>query len=119
MIKKIFIMEVDGKKIGFRFNMLCHGKACEFEKCSMGELWKRLGLTQEQETNIVTLTNFFRAAAINYNEGEGDFENVPTAQDVSDWLDSIGYIKSIEMMTEHFKTPKIKNQEAPTQEAGQ
>lgn len=106
-------MEVDGKKVGFRFNMLSLGKACELEKCDMGQLWKRLGVTQEQETNIVTLTNFFRAAAINYNEGEGDFQTVPSAQDVSDWLDSIGLVKALEMMVSQFKVPEIKNVKAP------
>jgi len=101
-------MEVDGKTVGFRFNMLAFAKTCELEGCDLTELYVRLGLEKGENTNLISLNNFFFAAAINYAEGK----NLPidfTKQDVSDWLDIYGIEKSMEMMTEAFKSPQIKN----------
>jgi hypothetical protein len=113
---KIIEKEVEGKTIGFRFNMLSIGKACKIEKCSVSELYKRLGMTikdglQEQPTDLETLTNYFYAAAIVYKEGKGekvDFNPV----DVSDWLE---YFDVNELLLVAFNAPDIKNQTAPIQ----
>jgi hypothetical protein len=117
MVKKIFEMEVEGAKRGFRFGMWTNGKACELEKCTIDELFERLGITGGSPS-IMTLTNWFFAAAICYangNKSEVDF----TSQDVSDWIDFYGLEKSMKMMTEAFSTPDIKNNEAPMTSAGQ
>lgn len=112
MVKKIYEMEVDGKTVGFRFNMLAFGKTCEMEGCSLDELYQKLGLGKvKQDPSIVTLNNFFFCAAVNYAEGK----NIPvdfTPPDVSDWLDFYGIENSISMMTEAFKVPVIKNYQA-------
>ena len=110
-------MEVDGKTVGFRFNMLAFGKACELEGCDLTQLYSRLGI-YGGDTNLLALNHFFFAAAINYAEGK----NLPidfTKQDVSDWLDIYGIEKSMEMMTDAFKSPQIKNAEAPKTEPNQ
>lgn len=111
MVKKEFEFEVEGKKVGFRFNMLAFGKACEIEKCSLDDLFMKLGIGEEGNVNIITMNNLFYAAAINFYEGRGleiDFK----AQDVSDWLDFIGIQSATEMMKEQFKVPEVKNEKA-------
>ncbi len=94
------------------------GKACRLEKCTLDQLFERLGIAgEESKVDLVTINNFFYAAAINYTEGKGlpvDF----TAQDVSDWLDENGLDKTMQMMKEAIQTPEIKNQAAPS-ETGQ
>lgn len=127
MTKRILEKEIDGKLVGFRFNMLTIGKACQLEKCSVDELYKRLGMTvknigtkeeplmvQEQATDLISITNYFYAAAVNYKEGKGDKVDF-TPTDVSDWLEHFD-INEILMMA--FKTPDLKNTEAP-QKTGQ
>lgn len=112
MVKKIFEMEVDGKTVGFRFNMLCMAKACKIIGCSMDELFQKMGMVKGYEMDLEAAMNFFYAAAINYNEGkkkEIDF----TVQDVSDWIDYFGLAKMSEMIKESFEAPEIKNQTAP------
>jgi len=113
-MQKVFEVEIEGVKRGFRFNMLALGKACRIEQCDINELFNRLLGSKEdnRQPDIVSMMNFFHAAAINYAEGnkqEVDF----TAQDVSDWLDHFGLTQTMEMMTEGLKTAKSKNQEAP------
>jgi len=115
MNKRIIEKEIDGRLVGFRFNMLTLGKACQIEQCSVDELYKRLGMTikdgkQEQPTDIVTMSNFFFAAAVNYKDGKGEKVDF-TATDVSEWLE---YFDINEILMIAFKTPDLKNMEAPT-----
>ena len=115
MNKRIIEKEIDGKLVGFRFNMLTLGKACHIEQCSVDELYKRLGMTikdgkQEQPTDLITMNNFFFAAAVNYKDGKGEKVDF-TATDVSDWLE---YFDINEILIMAFKTPELKNTEAPT-----
>lgn len=127
MVKRVLEKEIDGKLVGFRFNMLALGKACQIEGCSVDELYKKLGMTvknigtkeepvmvQEQPTDLITLTNFFFASAVIYKEGKGERVDFTTA-DVSDWLE---YFDVNETLSLAFKTPDLKNTEAP-QKTGQ
>jgi hypothetical protein len=123
MNKRILEREIDGKVVGFRFNMLALGKACQLENCSVDELYKRLGMTvknigtkevpnmvQEQPTDLIAINNFFYASAIVYKEGNGEKVDF-TAIDVSDWLE---HFDMNELLMIAFKTPDLKNTEAPT-----
>jgi len=115
MNKRILEREIDGKVVGFRFNMLALGKACQIENCSVDELYKRLGMTikdgkQEQATDLIAMNNFFYASAIVYKEGRGEKVDF-TAIDVSDWLE---HFDMNELLMIAFKTPDLKNTEAPT-----
>lgn len=113
-MQKIFELEIEGKHVGFRFNMLAFGEAARLENCNLNELFEKLGMTGNGNIpDIVTMNNFFFAAAKNYSKGKGlkiDFTEV----DVSDWIDHYGFEKSLGMMTEALKVPAPKNQEAPT-----
>jgi len=115
-MKKIFEKEIDGVTVGFRFNMLTLGKACEMESCSVDQLYQRLGMTvkdgkQEQPTDLKALVNFFTAAAINYKEGKNEKVDF-TSHDVADWLDAMPD-DITEIMSMAFNVPLIKNQTAP------
>jgi hypothetical protein len=115
MNKRILEREIDGKVVGFRFNMLALGKACQIENCSVDELYKRLGMTikdgkQEQATDLIAMNNFFYASAIVYKEGKCEKVDF-TAIDVSDWLE---HFDMNELLMIAFKTPDLKNTEAPT-----
>ncbi len=112
MVKKEFEMEIDGKTVGFRFNMLASGKACNILKCSMDELFFKLGLVKGSTMDLEAALYFFFAAAQNYSESKGQVIDY-TAQDVSDWLGHFGLEKSMTMMQEAFNAPEIKNQTAP------
>lgn len=120
MSSKIFEFEIEGKKVGLRFGMLTNGKACRIDgNISLSELFKRLGITGEQQPDFATITNWFYSAALVYNESNKipiDF----TAADVSDWLDHIGLEKLMDLIKNSFETPKTdesKNPAAP--ETGQ
>ena len=123
-MKKVFEKTIGDEKVGFRFNMLTLGKACELEKCSMDELYKRLGMTvkkgkggkieQEQPTDINALCTFFYAAAICYKEGNNEAINF-TKHDVADWLDYLGNDIG-DIMSMAFNVPSLKNQTAPQTE---
>jgi len=127
-MSKIFTFKIDQegkeKEIGFRFNMFSLGEACRIEgNVTMNELFYRLGLgeheetKQKRETDIVTLTNFFFVAAVNYNKGKKlDVDFTPT--DVSDWIEWIGYDKGLNMLSEALKSPETKNQVAPESQPG-
>ena len=118
-MQKVFEVDVDGVKRGFRFNMLAFGKACRIEKCDITELFDRMIGNKEEnrQPDIVAMLSFFFAAAENYTEGKGQKVDY-TQQDVSDWLDTVGLAKAMDMMQEGLKTVKSKNQEAPI-ESGQ
>jgi hypothetical protein len=115
MLSKTFEFPVGDKTVGFRFNMLSHGKACRLENCRIDQLFERIGLSENKEgIDLVSICNFFYAAAINYTEGKGlkvDY----TVQDVSDWLEHNGIDKTMEIMRSAMQTPEIKNQEAPSE----
>lgn len=118
-MSRIIEKEVDGKTIGFRFNMLTLGKTCQFEKCSVDELYKRLGLTlkegkQEQPTDLNAMINYFYSAAICYKEGKGEKIDF-NLQDVAEWIEVCDVN---ELLSVAFNVPDIKNQTAPI-ESGQ
>lgn len=127
-MQKVFEVEIEGVKRGFRFNMLAIGKACRIEQCDINELFNRVIGEYEYDAlgnriavirhpDVESMINFFHAAAINYHEGKSQEVNF-TVQDVSDWLDHLGLERTSKMMAEALKTAKSKNQEAPI-ESGQ
>lgn len=123
MVQKIFEIEIEGKTVGFRFNMLAIGKACKLESCDVTELFSRITgeVESDEQGNVVKVVrqpdieavlNFFFAAAVNYTEGNKQKVDF-TAQDVSDWLDFLGLETAMRMIRENLTTTKSKNMEAP------
>lgn len=114
MASKVFEFQVGDKKVGFRFNMLAMGRACRLEKCTLDQLFERLGINESGAVDLMAINNFLYAAAMNYTEGKSMTVDY-TAPDVSDWIEEIGYDKTIQMVKDVFKTPEIKNQPAPSE----
>lgn len=118
MNQKTFELEINGKVVGFRFNMLTIGKAARLEKCSLNELFERLGISEEKhEPDLVTLIRFLFCASENYY----DALSLKPVMDYGEFSDSMD-MKNLEILKDKiaisFETPEIKNSEAP-KESGQ
>jgi len=110
-MRKEFEVEIAGKTRGFKFGTYQMGIACQEESLIMNrpvdmvELGKRM-----DQGSLITTLNFLYGAACAYCMSKKlpiDFGPV----DVSDWMDEIGFDKSMEIIREGMRTPK--NVEAP------
>jgi hypothetical protein len=114
MASKVFEFQVGEKTIGFRFNMLAMGRACRLEDCTLDQLFARMGINQSGTADLMAVTHYLYAAAMNYTEGKGLLVDYK-APDVADWIEEIGYDKTLKMIEAVLLTPETKNQEAPSE----
>lgn len=114
---KSFEIGINGKTIGFRFNMLTIGKATRLERCSINELFERLGVVSDKEPDLITLIRFLYCAAENYYEARNEIIPISYAE-FGDQMSMENLANLSNKLKTVFEAPEIKNQEAP-RESGQ
>jgi hypothetical protein len=118
-MKGIFEFEVGEPKVkrGFKFGTYALAIAQEKEKCSLSELFYRLGVTSDEivgNVSVLALLHVFYGAAVHYataNKQPADF----TTHEVSEWLDELGFVQTETMLKEGLSTYTPKNLNSPTE----
>jgi hypothetical protein len=98
-MKGIFEFEIEGKKRGFKFGTYAMAVACEYDKCVLSDILKRIGVPylvdgekKKDKVNIMSLLHIFYGAAVHYAEHKKQPVDFSTS-DISDWVDELGLEK--------------------------
>ena len=105
--KGIFEIEVNGEKVGFKFGMLASAHTEKISGMGIFEVFKEMG-----EGKMLPVLHYFYGGAVAYALSKGHKE--PNIDQVSDWIDVIGFSEAIRIYTESIQTYLPKNGQAPT-----
>lgn len=109
---------------GFKFGTYAFAVACEYDKCSVSDILKRIGIpyevdkqTKADPVNIMSLLHLFYGAAVHYAKSNRLSQDFNTS-DVSDWLDELGIEKVSQILSNGLNqySPKNSNSLAETGE---
>lgn len=106
-MKGIHEFEFEGKTRGFLFNFVTLGILEERENTPIDDIIQRFS-KGSKSPKLKLVLSFFHAAAINYADEKGrqiDF----TLNDVSEWVQFIGFDKATGLMSNALKSTTPKN----------
>lgn len=123
-MKGIFEFEISGQQRGFKFGTYALGVACEQDKTTLSELFKKIGVPYEENgqkktdsVNIMSLLHVFYGAAVHFAKHKKQSVDFGP-EDVSDWLDELGIEKVNSILVDGLNQyqPKNSNSLAETRE---
>ena len=100
--KGIYTFEVDGKTIGFKFGMLASAYSEKEAGASISVIFEKI--TNQGGEATLSLLHYFYGAAVAWAKSVK--QEPPTIDQVSDYIDSIGVQKAIELFQDSIGAPK-------------
>lgn len=107
--KGTFEIEIDGKKVGFKFGMRAAAITEKATGVMSSELFKRI--IEQRGDTADSLLHYFYGGAVSYCMAH-KIEPHPTIDEVGDWVDSIGFREAVDIFNKSIEGPKNPNQEA-------
>jgi hypothetical protein len=104
----------DGKKIGFKFGMYAAGLSEKSAGHSITEIFKRI---HNGPDRTLSLLHYFYGGAVAYNDSTKGTEEI-SLDKVSDWIDSLGLVKAMNLFSESVQSSVPKNGKAPKETEG-
>lgn len=104
-----FEVEIDGKKIGFKFGMVA---ASVTEQIAGGSIVKMFKEIAEKHNVITNLLHYFYGGAVAYAR-KNKLEE-PDQDEVGEYIEAMGFEKAMQMYYESLKGPETKNSLPPT-----